>query len=55
MTVQLCLMGKPTKEVAEELGIRAELVSRWKREYQQRKMVVFLDMEKHHLPQSKQK
>lgn len=37
MTVELCLSGKPTSEVAEELGLRPELVSRWKREYQQKK------------------
>lgn len=35
MTVNLCLTGKSTREVAEELGIRAELVRRWKREYEQ--------------------
>lgn len=37
MAVELCMSGKPTSEVAEELGLRTELVSRWKREYQQRK------------------
>ena len=35
MAVNLCLTGKSTREVAEELGIRAELVRRWKREYEQ--------------------
>lgn len=50
MAVELCLSGKPTSEVAEELGLRTELVSRWKREYQQRKeghrgAVVFQDTE----------
>ena len=35
MTVNLCNTGKSTKEVAEELGIRAELVRRWKREHEQ--------------------
>ena len=35
MTVNLCYTGKSTKEVAEELGIRAELVRRWKREHEQ--------------------
>ncbi len=35
MTVNLCLSGKSTKEVSEELGIRPELVSRWKREFEQ--------------------
>lgn len=33
MAVNLCLTGKPSKEVAEELGIRSELVRRWNREY----------------------
>ena len=35
MAVNLCHTGKSTKEVAEDLGIRAELVRRWKREYEQ--------------------
>lgn len=35
MAVNLCLTGKSTKEVAEQLGIRAELVRGWKREYEQ--------------------
>lgn len=37
MAVNLCLSGKPSKEVAEELGIRAELVRRWNREYEETK------------------
>ncbi|QHT66371.1 transposase [Rhodocytophaga rosea] len=37
MTVELCLSGKSTTEVAEELGLLPELESRWKREYQQKK------------------
>ncbi|MFC5536926.1 transposase [Rhodocytophaga aerolata] len=37
MTVELCLSGKSTSEVAVELGLRPQLVSRWKREYEQRK------------------
>ena len=37
MAVNLCSTGKPSKEVAEELGIRAELVRRWNREYSQSK------------------
>jgi transposase len=37
MAVELCRLGKPKGEVAEELGLRTELVSRWKREYDQRK------------------
>lgn len=35
MTVNLCLSGKSTREVSEELGIRQELISRWKREFEQ--------------------
>ncbi|GIV35572.1 MAG: transposase [Chitinophagales bacterium] len=35
MAVELCHTGKPPKEVADELGIRAELVRRWRREYEQ--------------------
>jgi len=35
MAVNLCLTGKPTREVADELGVRTELVTRWKREYNQ--------------------
>ena len=42
MAVELCLSGKPTGQVAAELDIRpasrrADLLSRWKREYKQRK------------------
>ena len=37
MAVNLCLAGKSTKEVAKELGLRTELVTRWKREYNQYK------------------
>lgn len=37
MAVELCLSGKPTSEVAADLGLRTELLGRWKREYQQRK------------------
>lgn len=37
MAVNLCLTGKPTKEVADELGVRRELIARWKREYTQLK------------------
>ena len=33
MTVSLCKSGKSAKEVSQELGIRVELVRRWKREY----------------------
>ena len=31
MAVELCLSGKQASKVAEELGIRADLLSRWKR------------------------
>ncbi|MEK6482594.1 IS3 family transposase [Catalinimonas sp. 4WD22] len=37
MAVELCLTGKPAIKVAEELGIRLDLLSRWKKEYQQKK------------------
>ena len=33
MVVNLCLAGKSSREVADELGLRPELVSRWKREH----------------------
>ena len=35
MAVNLLFAGKSTKEVATELGIRTELVRRWRREYEQ--------------------
>ena len=35
--VELCLSGKPTGQVAKELDIQADLLSRWKREHKQRK------------------
>jgi len=35
MVVNLCLAGKSTREVADELGITVDLVNRWKREYHQ--------------------
>ena len=35
MAVNLCQSGKPTKEVAEDLGIRRELIARWRREFDQ--------------------
>jgi len=34
MAVNLCLAGKSTGEVADELGIRPELIRRWIREYE---------------------
>ena len=37
MAVNLCLTGKATKEVAEDLGVRPELVRRCMREYEQYK------------------
>lgn len=33
MIVNLCLTGKSTKEVTEDLGIRMDLVRRWKSEH----------------------
>ena len=33
MAVELCNSGKTSTQVGLELGIRAELVSRWKREF----------------------
>ena len=35
MAVELCMSGKGTGEVAEELGINSSLLTRWKREYRQ--------------------
>lgn len=35
MAVNLVLSGKSSSEVADDLGIRTELVNRWKREYEQ--------------------
>jgi transposase len=35
MAVNLVFSGKSSSEVAEDLGIRTELVNRWKREYKQ--------------------
>ena len=35
MAVELCHTGKSIKEVSEELGIRRELISRWRREFEQ--------------------
>ncbi len=33
MAVNLCLTGKSTKEVAQELGLKEDLIRRWKREF----------------------
>lgn len=33
MAVNLCQSGKSTKEVSEDLGIRPDMVRRWKREF----------------------
>ena len=33
MAVNLCLSGKSVREVADELGLRDELLRRWKREF----------------------
>ncbi len=35
MAVKLCLTGKTTGSIGEELGIKPELIRRWKREYEQ--------------------
>jgi len=35
MAVEFCHTGKPIKEVSEELGMRRELISRWRREFEQ--------------------
>jgi transposase len=35
MAVNLCSTGKSSKQVADELGIRVELLRRWKREHEQ--------------------
>ena len=32
MAVNLCNTGKPAKDVAQDLGVRADLIRRWKRE-----------------------
>ena len=45
MAVNLCDTGKTAKEVANELGIRSDLISRWRREYDQYKEGSFLVME----------
>ena len=37
MAVELVLSGKSRQEVASDLGIRADLLTRWKREYQSHK------------------
>jgi transposase len=50
MAVELCFSGKPTGEVAEELGIRADLLSRWKREYKQQREGSFSGHGKASLP-----
>lgn len=34
MTVELCSTGKSTTQVAKELGIRPEIVRRWRREFE---------------------
>ena len=34
MTVALCNTGKSTMEVSKELGIRTEIVRRWRREFE---------------------
>lgn len=34
MTVELCNTGKSTNQVSKELGIRPDIVRRWRREFQ---------------------
>ena len=41
MAVNLCLTGKSASEVARELGVKPDLVSRWKREHNQFKQGSF--------------
>jgi transposase len=36
MAINLCHSGKSSKEVAEELGVRRDMINRWKREYEAR-------------------
>ncbi len=33
MAVELCLTGKSTREVGQDLDVRTELITRWKREF----------------------
>lgn len=35
MAVHLCESGKPISEIADELGVRRELIARWRREFNQ--------------------
>ena len=37
MAVELVLSGKSSKSVGEDLGIRTDLVNRWRREYERNK------------------
>ena len=37
MAVELCLSGKATGEVADDLGITRSILNRWKREYEAKK------------------
>ena len=41
MAVNLCLTGKKTREVAEDLDITVDLLNRWEREHNQFKEVSF--------------
>ena len=36
MTVELCSTGKSTSQVSQELGIRPEIVRRWRREFEKK-------------------
>lgn len=42
MAVNLCDTGKSCKEVAQDLGLRTDLVRRWKREHRDSVSDVFL-------------
>ncbi|MDJ1504740.1 transposase [Xanthocytophaga agilis] len=35
MAVELCLNGQASQQVAEDLGIRVQMLNRWKKEYLQ--------------------
>lgn len=44
MAVHLCYTGKTATQAAMDLGIRPELVSGWKREYEATKKAAFRGM-----------
>ncbi|MDJ1473842.1 transposase [Cytophagaceae bacterium DM2B3-1] len=37
MAVELCLNGQASQQVADDLGIRVQMLNRWKKEYLQNK------------------